>query len=85
MAEVKQEAQTMMATGRQLRPKPLIEPKQVEVEKFTGAIMDSRSKFLSWGERVKDRAELFDPNLAEIMTKIEGEESPISLEKGSGH
>ena len=28
----------------------LIEPKQVEVEKFTGSIADSRSKFLEWGE-----------------------------------
>ena len=26
--------------------KPLIEPKQVEVDKFAGAIMDSRTKFL---------------------------------------
>ena len=58
--------------------KPLIEPKQVEVEKFAGAIMDSRGKFLTWSERVKDRAELFDPNLSEVMTKVEGEEEPIT-------
>ena len=34
----------------------LIEPKQVAVEIFSGSIADSRSKFLEWGERIKDRA-----------------------------
>ena len=45
--------------------------------------MDSRTKFLMWSERVKDRAELFDPNLSEAMTKVEGEEAPITLEKNT--
>ena len=35
--------------------KSLIEPKQVEVEKFAGAIMDSRAKFLTWSERVSSK------------------------------
>ena len=38
----------------------LIEPKQVTVEEFAGAITDSRSQFLSWSERVKDRVGLYD-------------------------
>ena len=63
--------------------KSLIEPKQVEVEKFAGAIMDSRVKFLAWSERVKDRAELFDTNLSEAMTKVEGEEGVITSEKST--
>ena len=51
--------------------KDLIEPKQVTVETFTGAFTDSRSKFLSWTERVKDRVGLFDPNLVQAMNATE--------------
>ena len=45
--------------------KALIEPKQVQVDIFAGAVTDSRSKFLEWGETVKDRAWLFAPILGQ--------------------
>ena len=39
--------------------KPLIEPKQVVVEVFAGALNDTRGKFLDWAEKVKDRTGLW--------------------------
>ena len=49
------------------KPKPLIEPKNVQVDVFQGAITDSRAKFLTWGERVRDRATLYHEKLCEAM------------------
>ena len=60
--------------------KPLIEPKQVEVAKFAGAVSDSRCKFLEWTETVKDRAGLFDENLVEAMNKVEALKEPVTKE-----
>ena len=42
------------------QPKPLIEPKQVEVKEFAGSMTDSRTKFLEWSEKIFDRVELFE-------------------------
>ena len=61
--------------------KPLIEPKQVAVEVFSGSMTDSRSKFLEWGERVKDRAGLQDPATVEGMEAAEKESEPIDEER----
>ena len=60
--------------------KSLIEPKQVTVTEFAGAVSDSRSKFLMWGEKVKDRAQLFDDELVEAMNKAEASTIPITAE-----
>ena len=61
--------------------KPLIEPKQVQVEVFAGSMTDSRSKFLEWGERVKDRAGLQDPNTVECMEAAEKEDDKITEDR----
>ena len=61
----------MPFAGTGFQKKPLLEPKQVEVEKFSGGPGESRTKFLEWVEAFKDRVTLYDPELAEIMTKIE--------------
>ena len=37
----------------------LIEPKQINVPIFAGAVTDSRAKFLEWAEAVQDRTGLF--------------------------
>ena len=58
-----------LANGK--RP-TLMEPKQVNVEEFSGGVADSRNKFIEWTERVRDRVLLFDPALAEEMKKVEG-------------
>ena len=58
----------------------LIEPKQVEVAKFAGAVSDSRCKFLEWTETVKDRAGLFDENLVDAMNKVEALKEPVTKE-----
>ena len=39
----------------------LIEPKQVTVEEYSGAVSDSRNKFIEWSERCVDRVQLYDP------------------------
>ena len=60
---VNEKLTTMASSGTGGAPgkfkKPLIEPKQIEVAKFAGAVSDSRAKFLTWAETVKDRAGLF--------------------------
>ena len=54
------EVRSSEGKGAGARRKALIEPKQVNVDAFAGAVNDSRSKFLLWAEKVKDRAGLFD-------------------------
>ena len=70
------------------KSKSLIEPKNVTVEVFAGSIAESRSKFLEWGETVRDRAELFDSRLNEAMVRAETRTEPIteqaSIEMGVG-
>ena len=61
--------------------KDLIEAKQVNVEVFSGAMTDDRSKYLAWAERVKDRVELFDPTIAALMTETERGKVPITAEE----
>ena len=43
--------------------KPLIEPKNVVVPEFAGAITDGRGKYLEWAERARDRVSLYNHNL----------------------
>ena len=45
---LKEEAKTYGGSGK----KPLIEPKQVEVAVFAGAMTDGRARFLEWCEKV---------------------------------
>ena len=53
--------ETQMGSGKSgTDKKPLIEPKQVEVHKFQGAMSESRAKFLEWSELVKDRVGLYE-------------------------
>ena len=54
----------------------LIEPKNVTVELFHGSVADSRAKFLSWGERVRDKADLMDPQTGEAMLRAEAMTNP---------
>ena len=61
--------------------KPLIEPKQVQVEVYAGSMTDSRSKFLEWGERVKDRVGLQNPEAVEAMEAAEKEVEPITEDR----
>ena len=64
--------------------KALIEPKNVSVEVFSGSVADSRAKFLSWGERVRDKADLMDAAMSEAMLKAEAATEPITLEASRG-
>ena len=66
--------------GKGSRKRCLIEPKQVNVTEFAGAVNDSRSKFLLWAETVKDRAMLFDDALVAAMEKAEASTVPITPE-----
>ena len=50
--------------GTGFQKKPLLEPKQVEVETFSGGPGESRTKFLEWVEAFKVRVTLYDPELA---------------------
>ena len=61
--------------------KSLIEPKNVTVEVFHGSVADSRAKFLSWGERVRDKADLLNPVFGEAMLKAENRNEPITIEE----
>ena len=63
--------------------KPLIEPKQIEVAKFAGAVSDSRSKFLTWVETVMDRAGLFDENLVDAMNAVEASKEPVTQDRSA--
>ena len=53
------------------KPKALMEAKQIEVAKFAGSMTDSRAKFLAWGESVRDRVDLFDASLGDLMLRAE--------------
>ena len=57
-----------------------MEAKQVQVEKFLGSMTDSRAKFLSWGERIRDKVELFDPMLGDAMLRAERHPDVITVE-----
>ena len=61
--------------------KSLIEPKNVTVEVFHGSVADSRAKFLSWGERVRDKADLLNPTFGEAMLQAENRDEPITIEE----
>ena len=47
------------SAGKFAKEQFLIEPKQVVVPEFAGAVTDSRSKFLEWSEKVRDRVKLY--------------------------
>ena len=51
--------------------------------KSAGAVSDSRSKFLTWAETVKDRAGLFDENLVDAMNAVEASKEPITKERSA--
>ena len=63
------------------KKRDLIEAKQVNVEIFSGAMTDDRSKYLAWAERVKGRVELFDPAIAALMTETERGKVPITADE----
>ena len=52
LTAVATEARSSEGKGTGFRKKALIEPKQINVSEFAGAVNDSRSKFLSWSEKV---------------------------------
>ena len=59
----------------------MIEPKQINVEVFSGGLTDNRTKFLEWSERVFDRIMLFDSELANKLSEVGAAKEPISPEK----
>ena len=76
--QVSADARNPFAPSTATHAKPLLEPKQVQVDVFAGAVVDSRAKFLEWCEKVHDRVALTDPAIVEAMTKAENEDEPIS-------
>ena len=58
----------------------LIEPKQITVEEFAGSLTDSRSRFIEWSERVKDRCLLYEESVVEAMNKVENQSEPVTKE-----
>ena len=64
----------------------LIEPKQINVDAFSGGISDSRGKFQEWTETIHDRVQLFSQALSEAMKSVERTKDPVdqkmSEEKG---
>ena len=77
----KVEKVTLYPTNVSQKSKSLIEPKNMEVDKFAGAVGDTRDKFVEWAEHMKDRVMLCDPDLVEHMRKVERTTTPISQEK----
>ena len=65
------------------KPRSLMEAKDVQVEKFLGSMTDSRAKFLAWGERIRDKVELFDSALGEAMLRAEKHPDAITAEISS--
>ena len=65
------------ATGK---GRALMEPKQVTVPKFAGSVADSRSKFLTWTESMKDKVELYEGKVVEAMERAAHMETPITAE-----
>ena len=63
------------------KTKSLIEPKNIVVDIFSGAITDTRAKFLEWGERARDRAALFDDCMSDAMLAVEVLDDPVTKEK----
>merc|ERR1712073_153600 len=63
------------------KTKSLIEPEQVEVDKFAGSVADTRQTFLKWAEAFKDRVILFDEKLAKTLTMVEQKTEPITEEQ----
>ena len=51
--------------------KPLIEPKEIVVEVFSGSVADARSKFVAWTKKVKDCIYLYSPEIVEAMKSVE--------------
>ena len=72
-------AKTAGTTGG-LGPKPLIEAKQVTVEKFGGSVADSRSKFLTWAEHIKDRTQLYNQAVVDAMDQAAQKDTVITEE-----
>ena len=66
--------------GSYKKPRSLMEAKEVQVEKFLGSMTDSRAKFLAWGERIRDKVELFDSALGEAMLRAEKHTDVITAE-----
>ena len=51
------------------------------VPEFAGAITDSRSKFLEWSEKVRDRVKLYSKAAVEALVQVELSEEPITEEQ----
>ena len=60
--------------------KPLMKPEQVAVSEFQGSMTDSRTKFLEWSEKVKDRVELFEDTLVLAMAEAEKRDGEVTAE-----
>ena len=58
----------------------LIEPKQINVDEYSGGISDARGKFLEWAEKVHDRVQLFSQSTSDAMKSVERTKEPVSQE-----
>ena len=59
----------------------LIEAKQVTVDEFAGSLTDSRSRFIEWAEKVKDRCLMYEDSIVEAMNQAERENETITKDK----
>ena len=62
MAEMEQRLESVSKASGGAAKKSLMEPKNITITTFNGAITDARSKFLTWEETVRDKVCLFDEN-----------------------
>ena len=58
----------------------LMESKQVTVSKFAGAVSDTRSKFLTWAESMRDKVELYEGDMVDAMEKVARMDTPVTRE-----
>ena len=66
------------------KSRPLIEPKQISVEVFAGALNDTRGKFLDWCEKIKDRSLLYSKSLGEALQSLSPKRKAYRLEFQQG-
>ena len=56
----------------------LIEPKQINVDEYSGGMADARGKFLEWSEKMHDRVQLFSQTISDAMKSVERTKEPVS-------
>ena len=67
------------------KDRQLIEPKQVTVPEFAGAISDSRAKSLEWSEKVHDRVGLYSREAMQALVLVEVLEEAVTMEISQKH